>query len=63
MSANETWQAPMLLAIATGLSNACSEGCNRIVKHVDRMRSDSAAPPTNAAGTVGLHSPITASAI
>jgi transposase len=30
----ETWQAPMVLAITTGLSNARSEGYNRIVKHV-----------------------------
>lgn len=32
----ETWQAPMILAITTGLSNARSEGYNRIVKHVGR---------------------------
>lgn len=33
----ETWQAPMILAITTGLSNARSEGYNRIVKHVGRI--------------------------
>ena len=33
----ETWQAPMILAIITGLSNARSEGYNRIVKHVGRI--------------------------
>jgi transposase len=33
----ETWQQPMILAITTGLSNARSEGYNRIVKHVGRI--------------------------
>lgn len=33
----ETWQGPMILAITTGLSNARSEGYNRIVKHVGRI--------------------------
>lgn len=33
----ETWQEPMILAIQTGLSNARSEGYNRIVKHVGRI--------------------------
>ena len=33
----ETWQAPMILAITTGLTNARSEGYNRIVKHVGRI--------------------------
>lgn len=33
----EIWQAPMILAITTGLSNARSEGYNRIVKHVGRI--------------------------
>lgn len=33
----ETWQRPMILAITTGLSNARSEGYNRIVKHVGRI--------------------------
>ncbi|CCK56858.1 Transposase (fragment) [Mycobacterium canettii CIPT 140070008] len=33
----ETWQQPILLAITTGLSNARSEGYNRIVKHVGRV--------------------------
>ena len=33
----ETWQAPMMLAITTGLSNARSEGHNRIVKHIGRI--------------------------
>jgi transposase len=32
-----TWQEPMILAIQTGLSNARSEGYNRIVKHVGRI--------------------------
>lgn len=31
------WQEPMILAIRTGLSNARSEGYNRIVKHVGRI--------------------------
>jgi transposase len=33
----QTWQTPMILAITTGLSNARSEGYNRIVKHVGRI--------------------------
>jgi len=33
----ETWQQPMLLAITTGLTNARSEGYNRIVKHIGRV--------------------------
>ncbi len=33
----ETRQQPILLAITTGLSNARSEGYNRIVKHVGRV--------------------------
>ena len=32
-----TWQEPMILAITTGLSNARSEGYNRIVKHIGRI--------------------------
>ncbi|WP_233209579.1 ISL3 family transposase, partial [Mycobacterium sp. ENV421] len=32
-----TWQEPMILAIQTGLSNARSEGYNRIVKHIGRI--------------------------
>ena len=32
-----SWQEPMILAIQTGLSNARSEGYNRIVKHVGRI--------------------------
>ena len=32
-----SWQEPMILAIQTGLSNARSEGFNRIVKHVGRV--------------------------
>ncbi|SNW17353.1 ISMsm4, transposase [Mycolicibacterium thermoresistibile] len=31
------WQEPMILAIQTGLSNARSEGYNRIIKHVGRI--------------------------
>lgn len=31
------WQEPMILAITSGLSNARSEGYNRIVKHVGRI--------------------------
>ena len=31
------WQEPMILSIETGLSNARSEGYNRIVKHVGRI--------------------------
>ena len=33
----ETWQTATILAITTGLSNARSEGYNRIVKHVGRI--------------------------
>lgn len=33
----ETWQQPVIFAIITGLSNARSEGYNRIVKHVGRV--------------------------
>jgi len=33
----ETWQEPIIAAITTGLSNARSEGYNRIVKHVGRI--------------------------
>ena len=33
----ETWQSPTILAITTGLSNARSEGYNRIVKHIGRI--------------------------
>lgn len=58
------WQQPMILAIETGLSNARSEGFNRIVKHVGRIafgfRTPRESTPPSA---VGLHPPITASAI
>lgn len=33
----ETWQAPIIAAIQTGLTNARTEGYNRIVKHVGRI--------------------------
>jgi transposase len=33
----ETWQAPILAAVQTGLTNARTEGYNRIVKHVGRI--------------------------
>ena len=33
----ETWQDPVVRAIETGLTNARSEGYNRIVKHVGRI--------------------------
>ena len=33
----ETWQEPIIRAIETGLTNARSEGYNRIVKHVGRI--------------------------
>ena len=33
----EAWQAPIIAALQTGLSNARSEGYNRIVKHVGRI--------------------------
>ena len=33
----ETWQAPIIAALQTGLTNARSEGYNRIVKHVGRI--------------------------
>ncbi|MCP2623116.1 transposase, partial [Mycolicibacterium smegmatis] len=33
----ETWQAPIIAALQTGLSNARTEGYNRIVKHVGRI--------------------------
>ena len=60
----ETWQGPMILAIETGLSNARSEGYNRIVKPRRPHRlwiqnTGQSTPPS----TVGMHPPITASAI
>jgi len=33
----ETWQAPIIAALQTGLTNARTEGYNRIVKHVGRI--------------------------
>ena len=33
----DTWQQPIIAAIDTGLSNARSEGYNRIVKHIGRI--------------------------
>lgn len=33
----ETWQDPIIRAVRTGLTNARSEGYNRIVKHVGRI--------------------------
>ncbi len=33
----DTWQQPIIAAIDTGLSNAKSEGTNRIVKHIGRI--------------------------
>jgi len=33
----DTWQRPIIAAIDTGLSNARSEGYNRIVKHIGRI--------------------------
>lgn len=33
----ETWQNPIIAALQTGLTNARSEGYNRIVKHVGRI--------------------------
>jgi len=33
----ETWQAPVIAALQTGLTNARTEGYNRIVKHVGRI--------------------------
>ena len=33
----ETWQQPTILAVTTGLTNARSEGYNRIVKHIGRI--------------------------
>ena len=33
----ETWQAPIIAAIQTGLTNARTEGYNRIVRHVGRI--------------------------
>lgn len=33
----EAWQAPIIAALQTGLTNARSEGYNRIVKHVGRI--------------------------
>ena len=36
-TATSVWQESIILAIVTGLSNARSEGYNRIVKHVGRI--------------------------
>jgi len=33
----ETWQAPIIAALQTGLTNARTERYNRIVKHVGRI--------------------------
>ncbi len=33
----ETWQQPIIAALQTGLTNARSEGYNRIIKHVGRI--------------------------
>src|ERR1700712_5953931 len=33
----DTWQQPIIAAIETGLSNARSEGYNRVVKHIGRI--------------------------
>jgi len=33
----DTWQQPIIAAIDTGLTNARSEGYNRIVKHIGRI--------------------------
>ena len=33
----ETWQGPIIAALQTGLTNARTEGYNRIVKHVGRI--------------------------
>ncbi len=33
----ETWQAPVIATLQTGLTTARTEGCNRIVKHVGRI--------------------------
>jgi hypothetical protein len=33
----ETWQAPVIAALQTGLTNARTEGYNRIVKHIGRI--------------------------
>ena len=52
----ETWQAPIIAAVQTGLTNARTEGYNRIVKHVGRKPRQPTPPRT-----VGLHPPITAS--
>ena len=43
----------MILAITTGLTNACSEGYNRIVKRVGRVAFGFRNPPTNDAGYGG----------
>ena len=36
----ETWQAPIIAALQTGLTNARTEGDNRIVKHIGRIAFD-----------------------
>ena len=33
----ENWQEPIIAAVHTGLTNARTEGYNRIVKHVGRI--------------------------
>jgi hypothetical protein len=47
----ETWQAPTILAITTGLSNARSEGYNRIIKHVGTGSSNTSAASRSASAT------------
>lgn len=57
------WQDPIILAITTGLSNARSEGYNRIVKHVGRVAFGFRTPANQRRRVLpGLHPPITASA-
>jgi transposase len=60
----DTWQAPIIAAIDTGLSNARSEGYNRIVKHIGRIafgfRNTNNQRRRN---TMGLHPPNPAGAI
>ena len=56
----ETWQAPIIAALQAGLTNARSEGSNRIVKHVGRI-AFGFRNPDNQRRRVrwGLHPPIT----
>ena len=56
----ETWQAPIIAALQTGLTNARTEGYKASSSTSDASRSASAIPQTTPSRTVVLPPPITA---